>query len=319
MPDNVWIELSVVVVSWNAKKYVQECLASLGQQILSVPVEIIIVDNASTDGTPEMVRQEFPDVKVVQNAHNLGFAKANNIGIRAAQGKYIFLINSDVNVPHGCLQAIYDFMERETTVGIAGPRMLGADGLQHRSYMRFPTIWNSLCNALFLDSIFKGSRLFGGVLMTDFDGDRTSDVDVLNGWFLAVRRQALHEVGVLDEDFFMYGEDIDWSYRFHNAGWRRVYFSGASALHYGGASSASASTRFYIQMHRANLQYWRKHHNWGEVLAYRLTTLIYHALRVLGYSILLLFNGGKETEASFKVRRSATCIAWLVGARSMEA
>jgi GT2 family glycosyltransferase len=312
-------ELSIIVVSWNAKSYVQECLASLGQQTLSVPTEIIVVDNASSDGTPEMVRQQFPEAMLIQNSDNLGFAKANNIGIRAANGKYLFLINSDVNVPPECLQTIYDFMERELTVGVVGPRMLAADGRVHRSYMRFPTVWNCLCNALSLDSVFKGSRLFGGVLMTDFDGERTSEVDVLNGWFLAVRRRAMDRVGLLDENFFMYGEDIDWSYRFHNAGWTRVYFSGASALHYGGASSASASIRFYIQMHRANLQYWRKHHSWVGVLGCWLTTFIHHVLRVLGYSLLYLLKREAQSEASFKVRRSATCIAWLVGSSSAEA
>jgi hypothetical protein len=309
-------ELSVIVVSWNGKNYVQECLASLCKQSLSVSAEIIVVDNASSDDTPEMVRRQFSDIILIRNADNLGFAKANNAGIRAAKGKYVCLINSDVNVPPGCLQLIYDFMEQHPKVGVAGPRMLTPDGLVARSYMRFPTLWNCLCNALFLDSAFKGSRRFGGVLMTDFDGEKTSQVDVLNGWFLVVRQQALDLVGLLDESFFMYGEDIDWSYRFHKAGWERVYFAGAHALHYGGASSKIASTRFYIQMHKANLQYWKKYHNKVGVLGYRLTTLVHHVLRAVAYSLVYLIKRDKQSEASFKVRRSAACIAWLVGLRS---
>jgi GT2 family glycosyltransferase len=310
------IELSIIVVSWNAKNYVQECLASLYAQSLSVSAEIIVVDNASSDGTPKMVRRQFGDVILIRNADNLGFAKANNVGIRAAKGKYLCLINSDVNVPPECLQTIYDFMEQHPTVGVAGPRMLTPDGLMARSYMRFPTLWNCLCNALFLDLVFKGSRRFGGVLMTDFDGEKTSEVDVLNGWFLVVRRQALDLVGLLDESFFMYGEDIDWSYRFHHAGWRRAYFAGARALHYGGASSKIASTRFYVQMHKANLQYWKKHHSKVGVFGYWLTTLVHHVLRALAYSLVYLIKRGKHLEASFKIKRSAACIAWLVGLRS---
>jgi GT2 family glycosyltransferase len=182
--------------------------------------------------------------------------------------------------------------------------------------MRFPTLWNCLCNALFLDLVFKGNPRFAGVLMTDFDGDQTSQVDVLNGWFLVVRRQALDRVGLLDENFFMYGEDIDWSYRFHNAGWERVYFAGAHALHYGGASSKVESTRFYIQKHKANLQYWRKHHSKAGVLGYWLTTLANNVLRAVAYSLVYLLNRGKQLEASFKIKRSAACIAWLVGLRS---
>jgi GT2 family glycosyltransferase len=310
------VELSIIVVSWNAKSYVQECLTSLSQQSLNVSIEIIVVDNASSDGTPEMVQQQFPHMILIRNSENLGFAKANNIGLRVAKGRYLCLINSDVNVPPECLQTIHDFMEQNPAVGVAGPRMLTTDGLVSRSYMRFPTLWNSFCNALSLDSVFKGSHLFGGVLMSDFDNKKTSEVDVLNGWFLVVRREAADLVGFLDESFFMYGEDIDWSYRFHHAGWGRVYFAGASALHYGGASSKAASTRFYIQMHRANLQYWKKHYSRVGVLGYWLTTLVHHALRTMAYSLVYLFTRGRKLEASFKMKRSAFCIAWLMGLRS---
>jgi GT2 family glycosyltransferase len=308
-------ELSIVVVSWNAKRYVQECLTSLARQTLSIPIEIIVVDNASSDGTPEMVRQTFPGVVLIENRSNLGFAKANNIGIRNATGTYISLINSDVYVPPECLQTIYEYMEQNPAVGVVGPGMLRPDGQIGRSYMRFPTVWNCLCNALCLNKVFKGSLLFGSWLMSDFKGG-TSDVDVLNGWFLVVRRQALDDAGPLDERFFMYGEDIDWSYRFKHAGWRRVYFSGARALHYGGSSSARAPARFYIEMHKANFQYWKKHHSRVGVLGYWLTTLIYHLVRLGGYSAAYLLKRGMKVEASFKVRRSATCIAWLVGAGS---
>ncbi len=218
-----------------------------------------------------------------------------------------------MNVPPECLQTIYQFMKENPTIGIAGPQMLGTDDRIGRSYMRFPGVWNCFCRALFLDVIFTRSRLLRGVLMTDFDNGKTADVDVLNGWFLVVRREALERVGLLDENFFMYGEDIDWSYRFHTAGWRRVYFAGARALHYGGASSAQSSTRFYVQMHKANLQYWRKHHGWPGVLGYWLTILIHHTLRVGAYSVLCVCKRGSQIEASYKVRRSAACIAWLIG------
>jgi GT2 family glycosyltransferase len=307
-------EISIVVVSWNASKYLEECLTSIEHLNLGVSVEIIVVDNDSHDGTPEMVSQNFPQVKLIRNSANRGFAAANNIGIRAAQGRYLALVNSDVNVPSDCLEHLYDFLEQNPAVGVVGPRMLGPDGHIGRSYMRFPTVWNCLCTALCLDVLFRGHPLFSGVLMTRFKADTTSDVDVLNGWFLMIRRQALEDTGVLDENFFMYGEDIDWSYRFRKAGWRRVYCSEARALHYGGASSAGAPTRFYIEMHRANMQYWRKHHTAVGVFAYWLTTVLHQGLRVAGYSLLYLIRPTARREAAFKVERSASCVAWLMGA-----
>src|ERR1035441_7831998 len=121
-----------------------------------------------------------------------------------------------------------------------------------RSYMRFPSVWRCLCYALSLDLVLKGRKFFDGFLMREFRNDSTAEVDVLNGWFLMIRRAALEEVGGLDERFFMYGEDVDWSYRFHKAGWRRVYFAAAESLHYGGASSAVAPVRFYVAMQQAN-------------------------------------------------------------------
>jgi GT2 family glycosyltransferase len=178
-------------------------------------------------------------------------------------------------------------------------------------------VWNSLCNALCLNLIFKRNPHFSGMFIPDFDPEKSSPVEVLNGWFLVVRRTALEETGLLDERFFIYGEDIDWSYRFYQAGWPRIYFAGASAVHYGGSSSARAPMRFYVEMYKANFQYWEKHHGWPGVLGYWGTSLLHQVLRFTGYSFVYLLWRGKQIEASFKVRRSATCIGWLVGARSI--
>jgi hypothetical protein len=148
--------------------------------------------------------------------------------------------------------------------------------------------------------------------MTDFNNSQTAEVDVLNGWFLMVRRQALKEVGMLDDQFFMYGEDIDWSYRFNKAGWKRVYFAGARAFHYGGASSAAAPTRFYIEMKRANLQLFKKHHNAFCLFEYIAIAFLHEIIRVVGYSLLIMIHTSKRSMAIFKTKRSIACIRWLV-------
>jgi hypothetical protein len=307
------MDISVVIVTWNGRDFTRECLESLARQQGGLETEIIVVDNASSDGTPELIRERFPNVRLIENAKNEGFAKANNTGIRLGTGKYVCLINSDVNVPPACLSKMHAYMEGNPDIGVLGPRMIGRSGQVARSYMRFPSVWNYLCHSLALDASFKRWRMFGGSMMTDFDNQRTQEVDVLNGWLLMVRRGALDEVGLLDERFFMYGEDIDWSYRFHKAGWKRVYFAGAEALHYGAGSSASAPIRFYLEMQRANLQLWRKHFGRVRSFAYLATVWVHAFLRLLGHGARYCLRRSQRPDAAFKVERSLACISWLSG------
>jgi GT2 family glycosyltransferase len=310
MPD-----ISIIVVTWNAQRYVRECLDSLMHATAGLSAEIIAVDNASTDGTPQVINQQFPRVTLISNAENMGFAKANNVGLRLSSGDFIFLINSDVNVPPDCLKRMVGYMEQHANIGLLGPRMLGPEGKTARSCMRFPTLWNSFCRALALDSFFARSRLFGGSLMRDFAHDRMAEVEVLNGWFWLVRREALVQVGLLDERFFIYGEDIDWCQRFHQSGWRVVFYPEAEALHYGGASSANAPIRFCIEMQCASLQYWKKHHGRFSSACYVLISLLNHALRIAGYVAAYTVSKSARSQAEFKIRRSAACLRWLAASQ----
>lgn len=309
---------SIVIVTWNAKKIVQECLQSLVQHTKNLSTQIIIVDNASWDGTPQLVREQFPQVKLVQNDTNLGYARANNIGISLSTGKYVCLINSDVAVPEDCLENMVEYMEQHPDIGMLGPKMLLPDGAIGQSCMRFPSLWNWFCRAMALDSLFGGSSLFGGFLMTDFRYDKVSDVDVLTGWFWMVRREALTQVGPLDERFFMYGEDIDWSKRFHQAGWRVVFYPEAEAVHYCAASSSKAPARFYVEMNRANMQYCQRYHNGFAVAGFWLTTWLHEVIRIIGYGFVYLLKRGRHSEAGFKVKRSTACLLWLMGLKPVK-
>lgn len=308
--------ISFVIVSWNAKEYLTECLQSIRDNC-HVPAEIIVVDNASHDGTPERVRQDFPECRLVETGANLGFAKGNNIGIALATGRYLLLVNSDVKVLPGCVETLVKLMETNPSVGLAGPQMLRADGSVDRSTMRFPTLWNSLCRALALDSVFRRSRLLAGYLMGDFDHRQSRDVEILNGWFWVVRREALQQVGALDDRFFMYGEDMDWCYRFSKAGWRNFFCAESAAVHYGGASSALAPARFYVEKQRANLQYWKKHHGRVAAFAYLCTVLLNELLRTAGYTVAYLSRKSIREKAAAKVRRSVLCIACLAKLRTV--
>jgi GT2 family glycosyltransferase len=307
------IQTSIVIVTWNAKKYVAECLDSLQACINDPEAEVIVVDNASTDGTPELVRDSYPGVTLIRNEENLGFAKANNIGIRISAGEYVCLINSDVHVLDGCVEKVVEYMKQDSRIGLLGPKMLGADKKAYRSYMGAPTLWRCFCRALALDVLFPNSKLFGGFLMPYLKRDRIAEVDVLNGWFWVTRRDALNEVGLLDDTLFMYGDDLDWSQRFHNAGWKVVYFPEVESLHYGGASSARAPIKFSVEMQRANFQYWQKYHGLASQFVYLVIIWSHQAIRLGGYSLLWLAAKSKQSDIAFKVKRSLACMRWAMG------
>lgn len=310
-------ELSIIIVSWNARKYLEECLSCLQALDPKLSAEIIVVDNASTDGTAEMIRTQFPLVRLIESGANYGFARANNIGINLATGKYLCLVNPDVKIAPACLPTMYRYLEQHPTVGLLGPKMLGPNGEVRRSTMRFPSIWNSFLRALALDSLFHGAGIWGGILMPDFQFDRTQDVDVLNGWFWMARPEAVRQVGLLDERFFMYAEDVDWCKRFHLAGWRVVFCAEAEAIHYGGASSSNAPVRFFVEMQRANLQYWKKHHGRVSLLFYLLTVWLNHAIRIASYGLVYLGKRPLRSEASLKIKRAFACLCSLSSLKTL--
>jgi GT2 family glycosyltransferase len=303
--------ISVVIVVWNAKKYVLDCLESLSRHCAGLDLEVIIVDNASTDGTPELVERRFPDFKLIRNSENLGFAKANNIGIQASSGEYICLVNSDVKFTGDCISPMMRYLIANPDVSMLGPKMLAANGEVRRSTMRFPTVWNQFCRSLGLDLAVKGSHIFGGLLMADFDHQSTRPVEVLAGWFLMVRRSAVQRVGLLDPQFFIYGEDVDWCYRFRQAGEQVLFFADGEAIHYGGASSSHAPLRFYLEQYFANFQYWRKHHGWFGQLSFLATMALHHFVRLVAAAFAYVFISTQRAEWRDKIGRSLACLRWI--------
>ena len=306
-------QLSIVIVTWNCKPFLQECLNSLDTYRRDSETEIIVVDNASRDGTPEFVRECCPEVILIQSNENLGFPKGNNVGLRKSSGKYVCLVNPDVRVLDGCIQRMTAHMEQDLRIGLLGPRMLCADGLPGRSYMGAPTLWSLLCRALALDSFFPKIKLFGGFLMFYFDRRIIAEVEILNGWFWMTRREALEDVGLLDETLFMYADDLDWSKRFRDAGWKVVYFPEAEAIHYGGGTTARAPVRFAIEMQRANFQYWRKNYGKLSRAAYLSIMALHQVVRLVGYSVLWVCRERTRDEIEFKLKRSLACLQWVVG------
>jgi GT2 family glycosyltransferase len=312
------IDVSVVIVTWNGWNFTRQCLESLATCQGESRMEIIVVDNASSDGTPGLIRQQFPNVHLIENTTNEGFSRANNTGIRLCNGEYICLINSDVKVLPYCLARAVDCMEQNRAIGILGPRMLGPNGETRRSCMRFPSLWSRFCRAVALDRLFTHSRLCGGFLMRDFEHDRLLDVEVLNGWFWVVRKEALEQVGPLDNRFFIYGEDIDWCYRFKKVGWRVVFYPQAESTHYGGGSSSKAPIRFYLEKQKADAQYWLKHHSRSSLWAYFAIVALHELLRVFGHAGAFLLFESLRDDARYNLRRSVTCLSWLMRGHSLE-
>jgi GT2 family glycosyltransferase len=180
------MDISIIIISWNACKYLDQCLESVIKECSGLDAEIIVVDNASTDGSPEMVQEKYPNVKLLQQKANLGFAKANNLALSVCNGNFLFLINSDVIVKKNCIRKLHSFLIENPSVGMAGPRILGADGLTQRSYMSFMSLWKLFCVSFGLSALFPKSRVFGGFEMKWMNPEVPCRVDIINGCFWAI-------------------------------------------------------------------------------------------------------------------------------------
>jgi GT2 family glycosyltransferase len=295
-------EVSIIIVSWNAKEYLVGCLMSIYEEELD-QTEIIVVDNGSSDGSPEAVEELFPEVTVIRAGENLGFAKANNVGIMASRGKYVCLINSDVVVLGGCLEALKKQMDTDESAGLVCPKVLNPDMTLQPTLRRFPSLKGALFSAIGLDKL------------NYLPHDAVIEAEAVSGCFMLVRRAAINQAGLLDERFFFYAEDKDWCRRLKDCGWKIIFLPEAKAIHYGGSSSSSAPVRFYIELHKANLKYWRKHHGEGRTSVYLAIVTLHQALRLVSAAIIFaLMPGRREGEAN-KVKRSAACIRWLVSGK----
>ena len=306
------MELSVIIVNWNSGNYLIECLNSLMGEVNQAQTEIIVVDNASSDGSVDIVEKRFPGVVTIRNSSNLGFAKANNIGIRQSQGEYLCLINSDVVVRKGCIKQMLAFMDQHRAIGMLGPKILNPDLTLQPSCREFPSLWNSLCRSLALDSLFRKSRVFGRQFMSFWTFDSVRRVDILSGCFWLLRREAVDQIGLLDETFFIYSEDQDWCKRFWKSGWEVVYFPQAQAIHYGEGSSSREPIRFFVEMQRANLQYWRKHHTSVELVFFYLLSLVHHLIRLSAASAMYVVQPSKRQRTLLAVKRSLYSTRFLL-------
>ena len=273
------LKLSVIIVNYNVKYYLDQCISSVlrafeemkkasssDSSVNEDVAEIIVVDNHSADGSVDYLEQRYPQmlypmVRFVRSAHNLGFARANNIAIRQSRGEYVLLLNPDTIVGEDALKASVDFMDAHEDAGAVGVRMLGAQGKRAMESRRgLPTPMVSFFKMLGFCNRWPHHRLFGKYYMGYLPWDEPSQIEVVSGAYCMLRRKALDEVGLLDEDFFMYGEDIDLSYRVLKGGYHNYYLP-VDILHYKGESTQKSSFRYVHVFYEAMLIFFRKHYS----------------------------------------------------------
>ena len=248
------MDLSIVIVNYNVKEFLQNLIHSIIKAAKEIEYEVIIIDNASDDGSVEFIKEKFPQVKLIANKKNLGFSKANNQGLALAGGKYLLLLNPDTLVREDTFQKMIEFFEGTPSAGMAGCKILNPDGtLQLACRRSFPGPWTSFCKVTGLGSLFPNSRIFARYNLTYLDENQTYEVDAISGSFMMMTKEAYQKVGGLDEQFFMYGEDLDFCYRVQKSGLKVFYVHTTQIIHYKGESTKRSSfdeTKvFYDAMH----------------------------------------------------------------------
>ena len=266
------LDLSIVIVSWNVVDLLRDCLRSIyaapgarmeGGDALRIgdyAVEVYVVDNASSDGSPEMVREDFPGVTLVAGKANLGFTRGNNVALRRCRGRYVLLLNPDTRVVGDALSRMLDYMEAHPDAGVLGPQLRYGDGSLQSSRRRFPTLMTAFWESTLLQNWFPRNRWARAYSLADTPDDLVQDVDWVVGACMLMRGEAIQQVGLLDEHFFMYSEELDWCRRIVAAGWRVVYFPQAVIIHYEGQSSGQMVPARHIHFQTSKIRYFRKHH-----------------------------------------------------------
>jgi GT2 family glycosyltransferase len=276
--------LSIVIVSWNTRDLLADCIASIYTNSPGGEFEIWVVDNASSDGSAAFIRDHYPAVKLIESEENLGFARANNLALRRSSGKYILLLNPDTEIKPGAFETLIRFMEEHPQAGGAGPYLLNPDNTLQVSCYPLPTLTRELWRLLYLDWIWP----YGTYTQERWSTNKPRKVGVLKGACVILRHSALEKVGCMDEDYFMYSEEVDLCYRFHKAGWPLYWVPQAKIVHYGGQSVHQAAADMFFYLYESKILYFRK--NYGRLAGW-------------GYKLIIL--------AAILPRLTISPLAWL--------
>ena len=302
------MDVSIIIVNWNTKKLLKDCLTSIYEQRRDMDFEVIVVDNCSSDGSAEMVRTEFPKVTLIENRENRGFAAANNQAIAIANGRYILLLNSDTIVLDKAIEKTVSFADANPEAAAFGCRVLNPDRTVQTTCFMFPSILNMLLSSTYLYKFFPGNKFFGREQMTWWDRNDVREVDVVTGCFILVRSEAIEQVGILDERFFMYGEETDWCYRFKKNGWKIMFTPAGQIIHFGGQSASKTPVAMIIQLRLSILKFIKKHYGRPSSFFARLLTALFFIIRLPVWFVIFLFRPRHRNEASTKLHSYSTGI-----------
>ena len=274
-------DVVIIIVTWNCKDYLDQCLRSLACSGMKFSSRIILVDNNSSDGTVPHVREHYPDVQIIANAENMGFAGANNQAMKHARGRYVLLLNPDTAVHPGALDGLVEFLDSHENVWAAGPAMLNADSTPQRTGVRFPNNWDIAVESFFLDRVFPHSRLFGRHKELYEDPTKPRPVDYLQGSCLMVRFSAIENVGGLDEQFFLYFEEVDWCFIIKQAGGQVYYCPSGNVTHFGGGEFGHYDEQRLIYYHKSLMLFYQKHYSSSQTLVLRALLAVRAMVRIL--------------------------------------
>lgn len=309
------MDVSVVIVNWNTKEILHDCLASLYANTRNIDFEVFVVDNGSTDGSVEMVKSEFPKVILIENKENRGFAAANNQALKIAIGRYILLLNSDTVIFEHCITNSLAYMDQNPKIGISTCKVLNPDGSLQDTYFSFPSVLNLVISALFLDKLFPQNKLFGRVRLTNRNRDGAFEVDVVAGCYMLVRRKALEEVGKMDSAYFMYAEETDWCFRFKKKGWKVVYAPFGEMIHLEGQSAKMKSDVMFKQMYGSVLLFLYKNKSRAEYISSCIIMSLHFIIRLPYWFVKLLIAGADETIRYRCILRCKMTVLPLLGWR----
>ncbi|MHB0999874.1 MAG: glycosyltransferase family 2 protein [Armatimonadota bacterium] len=305
-------DLSIAIASWNTKDLLHQCLESIYGTTSDIDYEIIVVDNASGDGSPDMVAESHPDVKLVRNRVNLGFAAACNIAFKHSEGRYFLLLNTDTIVLDNAFKKMVTFMDLHPDTGITGCKLLNADGSLQRSCSCFPSVKTELFDSLYLSKLFPKSKFFGCYSMNYWNFNDTREVDFAGGSCLIVRREAIEEVGLMDEGYFMYTEEADWCYRMWMQDWKVYFYPGAQIIHLGGQSSKKYGSDILLHLYASRNRFIHKHQGMIMAELHRFAIAIGALLRLGAFSIKHIRNRNMDEAVRFHLN----LLKWTIRGRS---
>lgn len=307
------IDLSVIIVTWNSRRDLERCLPSLAGAAAGIQMELLVVDNASDDGSNEVASRLFPGARLILNSTNAGFAAANNQALREAGGRHVCLLNPDTVLRQRALAELVRYLDGHPDVWACGPAMENGDGTPQRTGVRFPVLWTIFVESLFLDRLFTQSRVFGRHRELYADPTQVRAVDYLQGACLMVRRDVIARAGLLDEGFFMYFEETDWCYRMKTAGGAVHYCPIGTVVHFGGGAFAHFDERRIVYYHRSLLRFFRKHYGWVRRAAVRPILLMRTVIRILLWGVLVLMRPSARRESLSSLKGYLRVVAVLAG------